>query len=165
MTTPPDTMTVRVADRRHDPVGHAAIRTITISAHCPQCGGRRGAPYEHRFSDDGEWKTADRWDNPCGHTDMYEAVLVETIPLGCPDCRSPRVATLEQIPGRCLIGGIARHAAGTFLVDWADGTEVDWDNQRTVGATCRDCGWSYTGDDWAARLVPARAPEAADAAA
>lgn len=71
------TMTVRVADRRSSPVGHATIRTVTILAECPRCGGKRGEPYNHNFHDDGEWLSCDRWTNPCGHTDMYTDVLKE----------------------------------------------------------------------------------------
>lgn len=71
------TLTVRVADRRHSPVGHATIRTITIAATCPRCGGPRGEPRPHNFYDDGEWLVTDCWDNPCGHVDMYNAVLAE----------------------------------------------------------------------------------------
>lgn len=71
----PETMTVRVADRRHDPVGHATIRTLTIPATCPVCGGPRGLPYNHNFCDDGDWKACDRWDNPCGHHDAYDGLL------------------------------------------------------------------------------------------
>lgn len=71
----PATMAVRVPDRRHDPVGHATVRTITIPTTCPVCGGPRGETREHRFNDDGDWKTVDRWDNPCGHVDVYDVVL------------------------------------------------------------------------------------------
>lgn len=74
------TMTVRVVDRG---TGRGyqfpMVRTVTISAICqtPECGGPRGEPYPHRFSEDGEWMTCDRWDNPCGHIDYYGAVLRE----------------------------------------------------------------------------------------
>lgn len=70
-------MIVRVADRRRSPVGHATIRTISISIACPQCGNRRGPVTNHNFYDDGEWLSCDRWENPCGHVDMYDAVLAE----------------------------------------------------------------------------------------
>lgn len=76
-TTPAPTMTVRVADRRHSPVGHATIRTVTIAAVCPTCGGPRGVPYNHNFADDGAYLSCDRWDNPCGHIDYYNQVLIE----------------------------------------------------------------------------------------
>lgn len=71
------TMTVRVADRRYSPVGHANIRTVTILAECPECGGPRGVPVNHNFCDDGAYLSCDRWDNPCGHVDYYDAVLKE----------------------------------------------------------------------------------------
>lgn len=73
------TMTVRVIDRSMwgRSVPYPQIAEVTISAFCPRCGQRRGAPWPHRFHEDGEWLTCDRWDNPCGHVDMYENVLAE----------------------------------------------------------------------------------------
>ncbi|MFE7954443.1 hypothetical protein [Streptomyces sp. NPDC057413] len=73
-------MTVRVCDRGEGRsyVG-VTIRTVTVPATCPQCGGPRGADTVNawRFCEDGEWYTVDRWTNPCGHVDMYAAVLRE----------------------------------------------------------------------------------------
>lgn len=83
----PDTMTVRVLDRgaQERAWGHGGgapvIRTVTISAFCPQDGQRRGTPYNHRFHEDGDWYNVDCWDNPCGHKDMYTAVLAESTAL------------------------------------------------------------------------------------
>jgi hypothetical protein len=79
----PDTMTVRVRDEAAESRawGHGGgapvFRTVTISAFCPLDGQRRGTPHSHRFADDGDWYNVDRWDNPCGHTDYYAAVLAE----------------------------------------------------------------------------------------
>ncbi|MEZ3180349.1 hypothetical protein KYY02_17140 [Streptomyces pimonensis] len=74
------TITVRVCDRGtgRDYVG-VRIRKVTISDRCPQCGGPRGVDTirNHNFHEDGEWLSVDRWTNPCGHIDMYSAVLVE----------------------------------------------------------------------------------------
>jgi hypothetical protein len=72
------TMTVRCIWRGDGPgyIG-AFIRTVTIKAICPQCGGPRGEPKPHRFCEDGEWLTCDVWQNPCDHIDMYSAVLAE----------------------------------------------------------------------------------------
>ena len=74
------TMTVRVCDRGsgRDYVG-VTIRTVTVSDRCPQCGGPRGVDTirNHNFHEDGEWLSVDRWTNPCGHVDMYSAVLAE----------------------------------------------------------------------------------------
>ncbi|WP_143657807.1 hypothetical protein [Embleya scabrispora] len=72
-------MTVRVIDhsRWGTSAPYPAIRTVTIAAVCPQCGGPRGEAQHHRFNADGEWLSCDRWKNPCGHVDMYDAVLVE----------------------------------------------------------------------------------------
>ncbi|MEV6565949.1 hypothetical protein [Streptomyces kronopolitis] len=71
-------MTYRVCDRGDGP-GYTGIRivTVTIAAECPRCGGPRGEGSSHRFHEDGEWYVADRWANPCGHLDMYGAVLAE----------------------------------------------------------------------------------------
>lgn len=56
--------------------------SIKISATCPRCGGKRGDPYPHRFYEDGEWFTVDRWDNPCGHIDKYFAAYKEAKHIG-----------------------------------------------------------------------------------
>ena len=51
--------------------------TIVIADCCPECNGPRGKPVPHRFCEDGEWFTTDRWTNECGHIDYYAQVLVE----------------------------------------------------------------------------------------
>lgn len=76
----PETTTVRVCDRGTGPgYSGVAIVTVTVRALCPRCGGPRGfdtiAP--HRFHEDGDWYTVDRWQNRCGHVDSYCAVLRE----------------------------------------------------------------------------------------
>ncbi|MEV5677245.1 hypothetical protein [Streptomyces sp. NPDC052179] len=53
------------------------IETVTVAPECPRCGGPRGAATPHRFTEAGEWFVCDHWTNPCGHVDMYEAVLAE----------------------------------------------------------------------------------------
>jgi hypothetical protein len=53
------------------------IVEIEIADTCPQCGGKRGEPYWHQFHEDGDWYSCQRWDNPCGHLDMYRDVLKE----------------------------------------------------------------------------------------
>lgn len=74
----PDTMTVRVIDRGpgRGYIGLTVV-TVTISALCTRCGGPRGTARAHRFHEDGEWYTCDRWTNTCGHIDRYEVVLRE----------------------------------------------------------------------------------------
>ena len=76
----PLTMTVRVCDRATGR-GHAdvTVRTVTIPANCPVCGGPRGVDtvYNHHIFEDGEWYVVDRWDNPCGHDDLPADVLRE----------------------------------------------------------------------------------------
>lgn len=56
---------------------HITTPHINIADTCPVCGGPRGKPYHHRFHEDSEWYTVDRWDNPCGHVDKYKDVLKE----------------------------------------------------------------------------------------
>lgn len=53
------------------------IHTVTIQNRCPKCLGPRGEATPYRFCEDGAWYTCDRWDNPCGHVDMYGDVLAE----------------------------------------------------------------------------------------
>lgn len=50
---------------------------ITIGDNCPICNEKRGKPYVHHFSEDGEWFSVNRWDNPCGHLDKYGDVWRE----------------------------------------------------------------------------------------
>jgi hypothetical protein len=78
------TMTVRVFDRAAEAAswglpggGHPIVRTLTISATCPTCGGVRGKPRSTRSHDDGEWYSVDVWTNDCGHPDPYSAVVRE----------------------------------------------------------------------------------------
>jgi hypothetical protein len=82
-----DTMTVTVrdtdAEARNWGTSRSGIvtRSVTISALCPRCGGRRGEPFGHNFCDDGEWSWVQRWNNPCGHVDMYADVIREAAQL------------------------------------------------------------------------------------
>jgi hypothetical protein len=76
-------MTVIVRDHEREKAawGHGpfriATRTVTISTTCPKCGGRRGKPFGHNFVEDGDSAHVNRWTNPCGHLDMYPAVIRE----------------------------------------------------------------------------------------
>ena len=81
-TLPAETMTVTVRDRSSEPpwgVGliQPVTRQITISAFCPQDGQRRGEPAGLNQCDDGAWYWVQTWRNPCGHSDMYTAVIAE----------------------------------------------------------------------------------------
>ncbi len=51
--------------------------TVQIADNCPQCGEKRGTPYNYHFCEDDEWFSVDKWDNPCGHLDTYRKVLQE----------------------------------------------------------------------------------------
>lgn len=74
----PLTMTYRVCDhgtgREYTGV---RIVTVEVAAECPRCGGPRGDGIPYRFPEDGDYYVVDRWQNPCGHTDSYAAVLAE----------------------------------------------------------------------------------------
>ncbi|MFI9026387.1 hypothetical protein [Streptomyces sp. NPDC053560] len=74
----PSTMSYRVIDRGDGP-GYTGVRIVTVlvEPECPRCGGPRGKPRNHRFCEDGAWYDVDKWENPCGHVDMYAAVLAE----------------------------------------------------------------------------------------
>lgn len=61
------------SDERFRPV----IRTITISAVCPVCGGPRGEAREHTWTTNNVPYIVDVWGNPCGHVDYYENVVKE----------------------------------------------------------------------------------------
>ncbi|MBT2453331.1 hypothetical protein [Streptomyces sp. ISL-86] len=74
----PESMTYRVCDRGsgREYVGVRVV-TATVAAECPTCGGPRGEATPFRFCEDGEWYDVSRWTNPCGHVDMYAAILRE----------------------------------------------------------------------------------------
>ncbi|OHV42158.1 hypothetical protein BBK14_11085 [Parafrankia soli] len=77
-----DTMQVTVRDRAAEAPWGSGLTTpitrkITISALCPVCGGRRGEPFGINSCDDGAYYWVQGWNNPCGHRDMYVAVLAE----------------------------------------------------------------------------------------
>lgn len=81
-----DTMTVTVRDRASEsPWGsgptNPKVRTVTIAATCPKCGGPRGEPSGLNQHDDGCWYWVQVWDNPCGHLDTYAAVITEAAAL------------------------------------------------------------------------------------
>lgn len=70
-----DTRTVFVMDRSEP--WYPKVVTVTLKWSCPKCGGSRGEPRGHNQCEDGEWFHVNVWDNPCGHTDYYKAVLAE----------------------------------------------------------------------------------------
>lgn len=82
----PATMTVTIRDRsREAPWGYGltspVTRKVTISATCPKCGGPRGEPKGRNSCDDGAFYWVQTWSNPCGHVDMYDAVVREAATL------------------------------------------------------------------------------------
>lgn len=77
-------ITVTVRDRSREApwgVGPTApvIRTVAISAFCPNCGARRGERSWLTTYDDGERYWTQTWSCAagCGHVDLYAAVVVE----------------------------------------------------------------------------------------
>jgi hypothetical protein len=53
--------------------------TIEIDDDCPVCGSKRGTPHGYNFCEDGEWFNVDKWDNPCGHIDLYKDCYFESL--------------------------------------------------------------------------------------
>lgn len=50
---------------------------VILNWQCPVCGGTRGDVYRTQAYDGSLRVNCDGWQNPCGHIDMYEAVLKE----------------------------------------------------------------------------------------
>lgn len=76
------TMTVTVRDRHAEaPWGsgptNPVTREVTISDRCPRCGGPRGEPSGLNSCEDGAWYWVQTWQNPCGHIDLYDEVILE----------------------------------------------------------------------------------------
>ena len=79
-----ETMTVTIRDRSAESAwgsgpAKPATRKATISALCPvtNCGQRRGEPRGLSQCEDGAYYWVQVWQNPCGHVDMYNAVVEE----------------------------------------------------------------------------------------
>lgn len=109
----PDRMTVRVPDYGSGPDCRGVrIVEVDILPLCRICGGPRGFDRitPDRFQRDGAWHTRDRWDNPCGHKDLYEDVVAEARSLALRDDRTSAPVETD--------GGL--HAAAVqFLVEGA----------------------------------------------
>lgn len=93
-----DTMTVTIRHRAAEaPWGvgltSPAVRKVTISAYCWQCGERRGEPRGRNQCDDGAYYWTQVWDNPCRHVDNYATAAREAAALA-----AGRVFTNEPEP-------------------------------------------------------------------
>ena len=78
----PGTMCVTIRDSSAesgwgDGLFRPVTRLVTILACCPRCGGPRGVPRGFNNAEDGAYWWTNVWTNPCGHVDMYEAVVKE----------------------------------------------------------------------------------------
>lgn len=64
---------------RVDHGGDPANRlTVTLRWVCPKCGGPRGEVFEtSSWHGDKELTGVQGWQNPCGHTDFYDAIRHE----------------------------------------------------------------------------------------
>lgn len=77
-STGADTMTVQIRDTEAETdQSGVIIRTVTVSAYCPRCGSRRGAPVRKPLCDDDQLFIQDVWDNPCGHLDYSWDLIPE----------------------------------------------------------------------------------------
>lgn len=142
----PDTMTVRVTSRGDGPgYSGVGIVTVTVEARCPLCGGPRGwdTVKPNRFCEDGEWYTADEWDNPCGHLDLYAAVLSESrlrpiprtaaqeLPKPAPEIEAPAASSPAGIILAAAEGWRGMHAAqAARLLDEVHGFTVEAERIR-----------------------------------
>ncbi|MFE0541063.1 hypothetical protein [Streptomyces sp. NPDC058891] len=94
----PDTMRVRVPDYRpRSGYEGVQIATIEISSRCQRCGGPRGPVRPHHFRKDDRHLVCERWENACGHQDMYPSVLAEARRLE--QVRTPPREQLSDIRG------------------------------------------------------------------
>ncbi|MGV2914627.1 hypothetical protein [Streptomyces alfalfae] len=75
----PARMVVRIPAAIGPEREETGVLTVSVLPYCPACGGPRGwdriRPVELRLRE--ETVSVDRWDNPCGHGDVYADVLVE----------------------------------------------------------------------------------------
>ena len=70
--------TVLVVDRSQWGKGpYPNITAVTVDWVCPVCGGPRGEPHGYNWIEDGDGYHCDRWENPCGHVDYYDAMIGE----------------------------------------------------------------------------------------
>ncbi len=98
----PERMTVRVCDWLSDQEGDGlGVVTVTVAARCATCGGPRGHDTLTwaEFTDGGVEFTVDRWTNPCGHLDTYDAILQEARFRPLPEPSSgPAGVVLKDVP-------------------------------------------------------------------
>ena len=93
------TRTVRIIERGVHPAWWMKITTVTLMWTCPRCEGPRGEPYNHLFHEDGEWYECDRWDNACGHIDLYSDVALEAADgVDVPGVDAPPAAEAPACP-------------------------------------------------------------------
>lgn len=78
-------MNVRVPDRDANwgiPGAPAiVVRCVVIPRRCPACGGPRGNAHPVHIQDTPVNLSWDRWDNPCGHLDLFRDVIAEAAAL------------------------------------------------------------------------------------
>lgn len=74
------TVRIRVPDAQAGYHAPPQVRTVTIAARCPTCGGQRGAPERRQRTRAGVTYEVDEWTNACGHIDFYSTVLDEELP-------------------------------------------------------------------------------------
>lgn len=114
----PTSMTYRVCDRGAGRA-YVGVRIVvaTVAAECPRCGGPRGEARRHRFCEDGEWYVVHQWDNPCGHVDLYEAVLLE---------HRKRLRAIERAADRAAARAVIAGPDDALLHDRRTVADVAW---------------------------------------
>lgn len=71
------TVRIRVPDAHAGYHAPPQVRTVTITARCPTCGGQRGTPERRQRTRAGVTYEVHEWTNSCGHIDFYSMVLAE----------------------------------------------------------------------------------------
>lgn len=76
------------------------------------------------------------------------------------------VSTLEKIYGTCDINQVTQNPDGTLFVEWAGGTDIDWNSQETVMRDSTNGGFvmervfiDEDGGEWLESQLVLREPE------
>jgi hypothetical protein len=75
--------------------------------------------------------------------------------MGCPECGSVNLATIELITGLADMTATHDTEMPDDLIerDYTGSTEMLWDTAKSIGVHCRTCRWESGDADWPTRLV------------